>query len=467
MRRLALIAAVAAAAACRKDTTVHDPGPLDRFFFPTGVAVLPVSGAAGEHRLVVVSSNADLTYDSETGGSVISVNPEPGAGNPVPVTGGVDIKSFAGELALLYPAACPALGAAAAFVPIRGQDLVYRLSVGADGSLACDPAGCTIPVGSSSRGDPWSAGVACDTAASPGGPSIARAYLGYLRQGNGETWLTQIDLLRSPGADGYVQHMVSTSTGGQIRGMAYDALRRRLYLTHTVIGAATALKYVDLSNGCRIDVDVPSGGCPRGQTPDYRNSPTGSVPEGLELHGIALANETDPTSPVRRAYVSARIYDPVASGQAGGRVGDFDGVLLVVDLSQDAAGNLRFDVVNELPLGYGAADVEVLPARAGKRDVVAALATDDGVVWIYDDDTGARVAIGRDPGTGAPSVGHTPYSLAAAPEVLPGTNTARVYVGSFDDDWVTPIDVPLDDPTAATIPLDAQNNPRRLTGGVL
>jgi hypothetical protein len=469
VRRLALLAV--AALACRGNTANSTPGPLDRFFYPTGLAVLPVA-PAGNHRLVVVSSNADLTYASDTGGSVISVNPE---AQPDPVvTGALNIRSFGGELALAYRAACPALpadGPGAAVVPIRGEDVVYRLDVGPQGEISCsDPTACLTSVGTSQRGDPWSAGVACDTATSPDGARVARAYVGYLRESLGLAWLTQIDLLKKPSEDGYVQH--SYFEHGQIRGMAYDASRRRLYLTQSVVGASSRLMYYDLGprdqlgNPCRIDVATVSGGCPRGGTRDQARTASGSVPFGLELRGIALANETDTAARVRRAYVSARIYDPAAAQQAGNRVGDFDGLLLVVDLSEDATGNLVFDVVDEIPIGYGASDVRVLPPRPGKRDVVAALAADDAVVWIYDDETGGRVAIGRDPGTGTPRVGKTPWGLAVAPEVLPGTNVARVYAGSFQESFVTPIEVPLDDPAAANIVMAGPDEPRRIGGGV-
>lgn len=473
MRRIALIAL--AVLACRGNTSIHDPGPLDRFFYPTGLAVLAVPVASGgtttyHQRLLVASSNADLTYDSETGGSVIAVNPEAA---PVSVTGAMNVKSFAGELGLVDPDACPALAAgspAAAFVPIRGQDVVYRLDVGADGAPSCHAGGCTIPVGASVRGDPWSTGVACDTASSPGGASLARAYVGYLRETNGDAWLTQIDLKKQPTDDGYVQH--GTFGYGQIRAMAYDASRRRLYLARTVVGTGTSLGYVDLANDCRIDATYAAGGCPNGATPTRTNASlavAGEVPYGVELRSIALAHETDPASPVRRAYVTGRIYDPIASAQAGVRVGDFDGLLFVVDLSENEAGVLQFDVVNEIPIGYGAADVRVLPQRfdpvtgAPRADVVAALAADDGVVWIYDDETGATIAIGRDPLTGAPLVGHMPQGLAVDPHALPGTSTARLYVGSFQEHFVTAIDVPLDDPAT----FDPNTGMHRITGGVL
>jgi hypothetical protein len=75
------------------------------------------------------------------------------------------------------------------------------------------------------------------------------------------------------------------------------------------------------------------------------------------------------------------------------------------------------------------------------------------VLWIYDDDTGARVAIGRSPVTGAPLVGRGPFPLAVDPDPLDplGVNVARLYVGSFRESFVTPVDVPLDAPETAGV----------------
>ncbi len=457
MRRLAL-AAAAAAIACGNPTVQREAGPLDRFFYPVGVAVL-------DHRLIVASSDADLTYSPDDGGSVIAVDP---TAEPIPVTGAVNVLPFAGEIGLADLAACPAAlvtagSSALALVPIRGADLVYRLDVGTDGALSCED--CQIHVGSAERGDPFAMGIACDSPTTPGVTPVARAYVGYLRSSLGQAWLTQIDLTRPPTDEQYVQHAFWDA--GQIRSFAYDASRRRLYVTRSATGSSTSLRYVDLANECRIDRLPIEGGC-RSDT-----TRAGAVPPGVELRGIALSNETDPASPVRRAYVTARIYDAAAAATAGFAVGDFDGLLLVVDLSEDAAGKLRFDVVDKIPIGYGAAYVHVLPARPGKRDVVAAIAANDGVVWIYDDDTGTRVAIGRDPVTGAPLVGGGPFDIAADPVPLPGSITvaapngvARVYVGSFRQHFVTPIDVPLDDPESAAIPLTL-GVPVRIAGGVL
>jgi hypothetical protein len=295
-------------------------------------------------------------------------------------------------------------------------------------------------------------GIACDTAAT----GIARAYVGYIRGSGNVGWITQIDLKRTPADPGYVQH--AAYDFGQVRSFAYDAHRTRLYFTHAVTGGPATLDYVDLANECRIDVAYAAGGCKNGA------SRAGAIPTGLEIAGIALANDTGSPTTVRRAYLTAKIYDAAAAASAGGRVGDFDGLLLVVDLAEDAAGVLDVRIVDQIPLGYGATYVRVLPRRTGKRDVVTAIAADDGVVWIYDDETGERVAFGRNPATGAPLTGQGSFALGVDPVPLAG-NVARVYVGSFREHFVTPIDVPLDDPTAAAIPL-VDGSFRRILGGV-
>jgi hypothetical protein len=467
VRILALLA-VAALAACGSETVNTTPGPLDRFFYPTGIAVL-------DHRIFVASSNADLTYSEDTGGSVISVDPD---ATPIKVTGALNVRSFAGEIAIADGAACPAFtdldasAPARVFVPIRGADVVYRLDVGAAGELTCkggtsSASACEIPVGNTNRGDPWAVGIACDPADTPGGPTIARAYVGYLRETNSAAWITQIDLTREKNdPEGrYLQHQ--NYGAGQIRGMAYDPTRHRVYFTRTVVGTSSTLAWLDLANDCRIDLTFADGGCHEGATA------APAMPYGLELRGIALGR-IDPASRVRRAYVTARVYDPASSASAGTRVGDFNGLLLVVDLVENAAGSMDFQVVSKLSIGYGAAGVRVLPPRTDPvtglpmGDLVVALAADDGVLWVYDDETGASVAIGRDLASGAPLTGNGPFAMAVDPGV--GTDgSVRVYVGSFREHFLTPIVVPLQDPQAAHVERTGPNptDPiRRISGGV-
>jgi hypothetical protein len=447
VRRIALVALVAAAG-CNQVSELQ-PGPADRFYFPTGAAVT----AAGQ--LVVASSNFDLRYDEDTGGSVIAVDP---AQEPAPdlagLLGAVNVRSLAGQLAIADPATCPAVldpaAGAVAVVPVRGSNVVYRLRVAASGAVSCP--GCEVQVGGTSHVDPWAAGIAC-------GPGIARAFVGHLRTSGlvyPAAWVTQLDLSKDPSAPDAVQHFAWDY--GQARGFAYDAEQERLYVTHTVTGAATSLRWVDLGGkvacdgdpaslcACRVDRGFASGGCATGE------SVAGAVPQGIELRGVALSHS--PT-PFRRAYFTARVYDPVLAAAAGARTTEFDGKLLVADLVETLDGRLDLAVVGEIDLGYGASDVVVLPERAGKRDLVAALATDSGRITIYDDETGTVVGIGAnlegEPATGAPLVGHAPIALALDPVPKAGGTVARLYAVSFQESFVTPIDVPLEDPAAACL----------------
>jgi hypothetical protein len=440
VRRLAIVLAAAAAAACNDTSTAASPAPGDQFYQPTGIGV-----HAG--KLLVASSNSDLRFDAETGGSVIAVDP---ATSPPALVGTVNVRSFAGMMAIADPlAGCPIANpeqGALALVPVRGEDQLYRVRVGAGGALACD--GCALPVGGAEFVDPFAVGVAC-------GDGRARAFVGYLRTTNGASYLTQVDLAKAPGEEGAVQTR-NLQRIGQVRAFAHDPELRRLYFTRTVNASAATLLWLDLGGGCELVPPTP----PEGQAaaPACRMGETGLdvIPRGLELRGIALSSSSVPH---RRAYLTARIYDADAAALSGVRVGDYDGLLLVADLVESLAGDLQLRFVRQIPIGYGAGEVVRLPARAGgRRDVVAALATDSGVLWLYDDDTGELVALGRDELTGHPLVGRVPFGLAADPVAVAGV--ARLYVGSFQESFVTRIDVPLDDPGAAAI------LPDRLTGGV-
>lgn len=422
MRRLAVLA-LALAAACSEISQVES-GPTRTFYRPTGIGVY--AGA-----LLVASSNSDLRYDGETGGSVIAVDASgPLADGPVraPWLGGFNIRSFAGELAVADPAVCPALGGEAlALVPVRGSDHLYRVKLGAGGAPSCD--GCELSLRGTQFTDPFAVTVAC-------APGFARAYVGWLRSVGGRAWLTQVDLTQpDPAADGAVQHSDRAGTG-QLRAFAFDPGRKRLWAAKSATAGSTNLRWYDLAGGCRIDVDEFSGGCRGGAA---------ALPDGLDPQGIALANG-DPT----RMYVAVRIFDARAAAVSGVRVGDVDGLLLVVNLVDDLAGQTHLQIEKQISIGYGASAVRVLPPRAGnRRDVVAALAADDGVLWLYDDDTDALVAVGRD-AFGHALVGVQPFGLAVDPTVRAGV--VRVHVGSWAESFVTAYDVNLDDIDASLPP---------------
>lgn len=169
---------------------------------------------------------------------------------------------------------------------------------------------------------------------------------------------------------------------------------------------------------------------------------------GVELRAMALGHPA--AGAPQRAFLTARLYDPVAAAVAGGRTTDWGGRLLVVDLVENALGGVDAELVRSEPIGHGAQDVRVLPSRGpGRGDVVVALAVDDGSLWIYDDETHSIARFGRlDALGGRPELGNEPFGLAVDPEA---TTTARVYVGSFRDSYITPVDVPLETPDAAVI----------------
>ena len=430
MRRLAWCAA-ALVVACG-GTAKTEPGPLDRFHMPTGLAV-------DEGRLLVASSNADLLYDDATGGSVLALDPS--SLDTVRVVGAVNVRSFAGDLAVANELGAAGSPSSLAVFATRGSNTLNVLRVGASAPvLSCER--CGIPI-TGTYGDPLPAAVAC-------GGGRARAFVSYLSAQHGAAWVSEVDL--SPGSVGTVRTM---SVGaGPVRGFAYDPTHDRLYLAGLATGSPTPLRWIELA-GCTVGAAAGAGACSIGQ------ATFPSLPAGIELHSIALAHPF-PGAP-QRAYLTARLYDVASAAVAGGRTTDYGGLLLVIDLLESSRGGVQPQVVRALSIGRGAQDVRVLPARAGQRDVVVALAVGDGELWIYDDETLAVSVFGRPSAsgaTGAPVLGHDPYGLAVDPDLV-GT-MGRVYVGSWRDSFVTPIDVPLDAPDRASFAGGAQ---RRITGG--
>ncbi len=415
-------------------------GSVDRVYFPTGLAVR-------DHRLLVVSSNADLRYDDATGGSLIALDPT--NLDTVRVDGAVNIRSFGGDLAIADPAFCTSLADPLAIVATRGSNTLNAVPIGGLGAFTCDR--CGIPL-SGQFADPLAVAVACS-----GGRDRDRAFVGYLRTVSGEAWISEYDLV-----SGELRNALVGS--GPIRGFAYDADLDRLYMVGLATSQPTPLRWLDLA-GCEIGLAPGAGGCTLGQ------ATIPSLPAGLELRSMALAHpftRADGTLAPQRAFLTGRLYDTAAAVTPGGRTVDYGGLLVVVDLVENAFGGVDLQLVNALSIGHGAQDVRVLPLRAGRRDVVAALAVDDGDVWIYDDETRSLAVFGRcatvssscPVATGAPELGHSPYGLAVDPELV-GT-MARLYVGSFAESFITPIDVPLDAPEAAVFSGGTQ---RKITGG--
>ena len=433
--------ALALAVACGKEAELG-PAPLGPIRLPTGLAV------DGQGRLLVASSNADLLYAESTGGTMTvldAVDPTFLSTSSMHLASVIPVRSFAGDLAFARTEAlgapvpdAEACGAAIASPLVvfgtRGSNTLNVLVEDpATGQVSCTAPGgvCSMPVGTGFA-DPLPVTIAC-------GGASPRAFVGYLTSGGGAAWIGALDLA--------TLRLQNFSIGvGPPRGLAYDRDRDRLYVAGLATFSPTPLRWVDLA-GCDLSAAPGLGGCRVGSA----TFPT--LPAGLELRSIAFAHRL-PLVPLR-AYISARIYDTTTAATAGGRTTDLGGLLIVVDLVDTAIGGVDPQVIAAVPIGRGAQDVRVLPRAPGwsasRRDVVAVLTVDEGALWIYDDESGSLQAIRQcataetcSPVTGAPILGHEPYGLAIDP-ALAGS-TARLWVGSFADSFITPIDVTLVDP---------------------
>ncbi|MFL5261928.1 MAG: hypothetical protein ACJ79L_05935 [Anaeromyxobacteraceae bacterium] len=455
LRKLALLA-LAVAAAC-SDNAPSAPPPLDRFYYPTGLAVRKL--ASGNAQLVVASSNFDLLYDSASGGTVIAVDVDEtlrrGAGaapgTPIPLADprAVRLGSFSGELAIAEPATCSGFtGTPQALVASRSDGALYRFDLD-DSGVRCDKGdACRTPL-ETTIDDPYGVTLAC-VAATP--PQLL-AYVGYLRAQASAGVLTRVDLAASPPGTTRVDISAGTASSA-----AFDAATQRLYVTTRFIGVGSSpLRWLDLAApgnpATIIDLD-----------PQIR---------GNEMRGIALSS-SDPTAPPRprRGYLPLRLYDFDFAASIGRPPNDVGAALAVLDLSDSPGLPATVKLLRLVPLPRGASEVRVIARPGtGKRDLVAVTSTDDGSLTLYDDETesiarvfgrcgttGVGDAAPCRPGVddGKPALGQQPFGLAVEQslDVRLGKppRLARLYVGSFERSWVNVIEIDPANPSATTVP---------------
>jgi hypothetical protein len=461
LRRL-VWCALALAAACGAE---HKAGstPLDVIREPTGLAI-------HHGRLLVVNSNGDLTYDEATGGALLSLSTDPAALGSI--ESGVRTHSMGGDVVVARTElqgpnvpdaeACgTAITEPLAIFATRGSNTLNAVAIGSDGTLSCDApaAACGISVAGTGFGDPTSMAVAC-------GNGKARAYFGYLNAQNNQGWVGQVELASS-GADPRFKVRMVNIGSGQVSGLAYDRDRDRLFVVGIATGNPTPLRWLDLGN-CTLDLPVGQGGCTLGAI----ELPVTAGSYAIELHAIALAPPAVPGTPRAstlpiRAYMSGVLYDQSSAGSSGFRTTAFGSVLVVADLHDDASGGVQPQIISIQALPAGAQSLQLLPRlptwSPTRRDVVAVVSVDVGSLTLYDDETGSFDTFGIDAtgssATGAPILGHQAYGLAVDP-ALSGS-TARVWIGSFADSFVTPLDVTLDPVLAATF---AGGGQLKLTG---
>lgn len=429
--RLLASSALVLAAACSDSAPAAAPA-LDRFYYPTGLAIRhePVGctpGAAGcQTQLVVVSSNFDLRFDGATGGTVITVDVDQAVRSPLaPLTApallGVSrIGSFGGEVAILDADAntCPGYaGTPQALVASRSQNVLYRVDLGAGNSTAQQ-----VPL-EGTFGDPYGVTVACGTFE---GAARELAFVTYLRTPNSEGQLSKIDL--APGAgNARTQIDLGANLGGSIapaHGTVFDAPSSRLFVTERFgQNSFSPLRWFSLA------------------APEITNSvDLFAQIRGAELRGMAISSDRT------RGYLALRIYDADTAATTGLRpTTDVAGALAVMDLTEGPNGQPAATLLNVVPIDRGASEIRTIPRTStGNRDLVVVTCTDDNTVAIYDDDTGSIAKVldicggatdtasaPCDPGN--PLTGKQPFGLAV--ETL-SDHDARLFVGSFDRSWV-------------------------------
>jgi len=443
-------------AACLGQPVDRAP-PVDAFYFPESLAVRHldasgqdcVGGAPGcTTQLLVVSTNFDMRYDPERGGTLLSVAvpPDPAVPPadsdlplrpPLDVRGAVRIGSLGGTLALLEDRPtlaaqvlggseriCPGWSTAAdpgrdpqALVASRVTRRLHRVGLRGDLGLECAD-GCATSLDDPATADddryhdPYGVGVVCR--------GSGRAYRA----------LAFVSFLSTPGNAG-VLGGVDLAGGGLLaplgvgvdaaHTMAYDPAGDRLFFTGRFAGTVTMpFRFMDLGNT---------------QATEVRAFDFASQATGAETRGFALSTNR------RRAYVALRLYDPILAGRVGARTPDVGGALAILDMTPDAIlGIPDVRLVDVVRVGLGPTDVAAIP-RSGRRDLVAISSTNDDTVWLYDDESSAVAKVFAG-GSLAPALGKQPAGLAAEARA---DGHFRLYVASFGSHAVSVIDV---DPAA-------------------
>jgi len=432
--RLAFALGALALAACG-DRAADRPPPTDRFYYPIALAVRHLDaagldcpgGAAGcTTQLLVVSSNFDLAYDVDRGGTILSVAvppdpPPPADPREVPeitaldVRGALAIGSLAGELAVVEPSACAGWGARPplALVTSRASNALFASELGPGLGLA---EGSVIPL-DPELGDPYGVGLACR---GTGSVYQALAYVGYLTARSGIGYLGRVDLLADkarqdlPVLERLAPLAVDTAPA---QSFAYQADVDRLFFTGRFAAVNfMPFRYLELGN----------------PTLAPRVIDVAALVQGSETGGFALSSDR------RRAYVALRLFDAFTSQRLGVRPPDTGGALGIIDLSPGADGSPRGALIAAVPIGRSPGEVRIAP-RAGKRDLVVVSCPGDDSVWLYDDDTESVAKVFGTDALGRPQVGRQPFALALEARL---GGALRVYAAAFDSSVITVLDIP-------------------------
>jgi hypothetical protein len=319
----------------------------------------------------------------------------------------------------------------------------------------------SIDLTAPSASSPFGVGLSCSPSVD-GKSGTPRAWVSYQGGRDGKGYVAQVDLSQSP-----ARRTVVYTGLGHPREFAYDLDHDRLYFTTQENGGKAPVRWLTVGTGCKTFdggvQDEREGGCHVDPGFDLSTALSGAEPNEL-----ALSSGTAPCTAgrysgqlCRRMYLSVRVFDFdqfKALNQRPSR--DVGGKLVVLELPESSLGGPDPQWIRGLDIGITAGQLVVIP-RTGKPDLVAVLAVDDGLLWLYDDEVGALVRVfARDPNTGVPDLGHFPSGLAVRP--APGSTDAdpkvRIYVSSYHDNWVSAVDVPVNHPADANLVKDDAGN---------
>jgi len=466
-KRVAVLACLAAAGCL--DTYPVPQTPTNLFYLPSGIAVHPLLHAAGTVHpasvLLVVSTNFDLRYDPQSGGTVLSVDPDAApdqlSENPefVPIGNPLRIGSFGGEISLVEPgcpagwpacrSGCPTMTFpsgvdAFAITSSRYDDVVYAIEVDPSGDLTCGPE-CTIPLPSQYL-DPYGVGIVCSDRA---GRNLANAFVTQIRAANNQGLLTRIDLAtlgqETVGFDTVALAAPNTYT------TAFDPGTGRLFLS-TQIGLTEPLRWFN-------PLTLPAVSLGTLTAPTVNQINLGAYLRATLTQDLAVSNDG------QHLYVQLEQVDGDLLQQ--GVVVPKGGALAVFDLAPDSYNQPSMLLERAVNTCQGGGQLRVLPQRAGKRDLVALTCDTQAILMLYDDEIGDVVSyVWLDPGTGQPLLGRQPFGMAVEPidpsraitspqvPYAPGVSSpytpspctlgnscVRIYVASFAQSWVNLVEL--------------------------
>jgi len=456
-----------ALAGCRDSYPVPQ-APLDRFYFPSGIGAHQLP--SGKTALVVVSTNFDLRYDPQSGGTILSVDPDASddtaTDGVLAVLSTYNIGSFGGEVVVAEPGCppgwptcrfgCPTLAPALQAANVgaevitssRYNQAIYTLGLNDGGQLVCGP-GCTIDLPVQVL-DPYGVGLVCSTQA---GLSLANAYVTQLRAANNQGILTRLDLKANGLFDTVVLASPNTYTS------AFDPSGGRLFLS-TQLGITQPLRWIEPLSLPAVTVNGLTSA-------RVRQVDLAAYLRGALTQDMAVSNDGT------RLYVQLEQIDADILYQAGAVVPK-GGALAVFSLTPNGFNQPTMVLDRAVNSCLGGGQVRVLPPRpAGRRDLVAVTCDTQSTLVLYDDEAGQIVSVvGLNPATGAPLLGRGGFGLAVQPILASqrtvnsfawtssfcpnpqgsatcyppspcrlGGECVRLYVGSFEQSFVSILEV--------------------------